>query len=80
MEGVGRIPAVHSRIREGLDDLVELDHGTRPAVGDQQRHRVGILTAQVDEVDVEAVDLGDPLRETGLKYSCRAGQSYSSSQ
>src|SRR5262249_5081515 len=35
----------------------------RPAVGHDQRQRVLVLRAHVDEVDVDAVDLGPELRQ-----------------
>ena len=40
-----------------------LDDRARPAVRDDQRQRVLVLRSHVDEVDVEAVDLGDELRQ-----------------
>ena len=40
-----------------------LDDRARPAVGDDQRQRVRVRRPDVDEVDVEAVDLGQELRE-----------------
>ena len=43
-------------IGQGADDLHEFDHRTGPAVGDDQRQRVLVLRADVQEVDVEAVD------------------------
>jgi hypothetical protein len=42
---------------------VELDDRTRPAVRDQQRKRVVVRRALVDEVNVETVDLGDEVVE-----------------
>ena len=49
-------------IGERLDDLELLDHRARPAVRHDQRQGVFVLRPDVDEVDVEAVDLGDELR------------------
>ena len=41
VEGVRGVAAVRGRVGERLDHLVELDDRARPAVGDQQRQRVG---------------------------------------
>jgi hypothetical protein len=54
--------AVCSRIGEGADRLEQLDDRARPAVRHDQRQRVLVLRLHVDEVDVDAVDLGDELR------------------
>jgi hypothetical protein len=51
------------RIGERADRLEQLDHGAGPAVRHDQRQRVLVLRAHVDEVDVDAVDLGDELRQ-----------------
>ena len=50
-------------VGERLDDLELLDERARPAVGDDDRQRVLVLRADVDEVDVEPVDLGQEVRE-----------------
>jgi hypothetical protein len=63
MERVRLAAAVRRRIGEGPDDLQLLDDRAGPAVGDDQRERVLMLRADVDEVDVEAVDLGHELRQ-----------------
>ena len=62
VEGVRRAPAVRGGIGQRLDDLQLLDDRARPAVRDDERQRVLVLRADVDEVDVEPVDLGDELR------------------
>ena len=62
MEGVRCAAAMCRRIGERLDDLQLLDDRTRPAVRDDQRQRIFVLRADVDEVDVQAVDLGDEIR------------------
>ena len=49
------------RIGQGPDDLQEFDHRAGPAVGGDERQRVGMGRAHVDEVDSEAVDLGPEL-------------------
>ena len=63
VERIGRVAPERDRVDQRLDHLVELDDRTRPAVRDQQRHRVGVRRPVVDEVDVEPVDLGDELVE-----------------
>ena len=63
MERVGLGAAVRRRIRERLDDLQLLDDRAGPAVRDDQRERVLVARADVDEVDVEPVDLGQEVRQ-----------------
>ena len=63
MEGVLRAAAVGRRIGERTDDLEQLEDRARPAMGHDQRQRVRMMRADVDEMDVEPVDLGDELRE-----------------
>src|SRR5262249_36489670 len=46
-----------------IDDLQLLDDRAGPAVVDDQRQRVFMLRANVNEVDVQPVDLGDELRQ-----------------
>ena len=48
---------------ERVDDLQLLDRRARPPVRDDERQRVLVLGADVDEVDVHPVDLGDEVRE-----------------
>ena len=62
VEGVRCARAVRRGIRERLDDLQLLDDRARPAVIDDERQRVVMLRTNVNEVDVEAVDLGYELR------------------
>jgi hypothetical protein len=62
MERVAGARAMCCGIRERLDDLQLLDDRAGPPVGDDQRQRVLVLGADVNEVDVEPVDLGDELR------------------
>jgi hypothetical protein len=60
---------VSGRIRERIDDVEQLDHGSRPPVRDDHRQRIRVLRLDVDEVNVDAVDLGHELRvgiELGL--------------
>src|SRR5215211_3196207 len=62
VEGVLRAPAVGRRIGELTDDLDLLEDRARPPVGDDQRQRVLVPRADVEEVDVDPVDLGHELR------------------
>lgn len=46
------------RIGQRIDDLEELDHGTRPAVSDDERQCVRIRRADVQKVNAKPVNLG----------------------
>src|SRR6202008_1783504 len=48
---------------ERADDLHELDDRSRPSVRENDRQRVPVRGAHVDEVNAEPVDLGAVLRE-----------------
>jgi hypothetical protein len=50
------------RIGQRLDELHLLDDRARPAMRDDDRQGLLVLRAHVDEMDVEAVDLGDEVR------------------
>ena len=63
VEGVRGAAAMRGRIGQRLDDLQLLDDRAGPAVGDDHRQGVLMLRADVDEVDVQPVDLGDELRQ-----------------
>jgi hypothetical protein len=63
MERVVCAAAVCHRVAERADDLQHLDDGAGPAVRDDERQRVLVRGPDVDEVDVEAVDLGYELRQ-----------------
>ena len=52
------LAAVRGRVGQRLDDLQLLDDRARPAVRDDQRQRVLVLGADVQEVNVQPVDLG----------------------
>ena len=65
MEGVRRAGAVLRGLGERIDDLELLDRRARPPVRDDERQGVLVLGANVNEVDVDAVDLGDEVREGG---------------
>ena len=74
------LAAVRRGIGQRPDDLQLLDDRAGPAVRDDQRQRVRVLRADVDEVDVEPVDLGDELRQgvepapRTLRQSCSVCQ------
>ena len=63
MEGVRRAAAMGRGIGQRLDDLQLLDDRAGPAVRDDERQRILMLRADVDEMDVQPVDLGDELRQ-----------------
>jgi len=54
--------AVCRGVGQRVDDLQLLDDRAGPSVTDDDRQRVLVLRANVDEVDVEPVDLGDEVR------------------
>ena len=62
MERVRGAAAVCGGIRERFDDLHLLDDRSGPAVRDDDRQRVLVFRANMDEVNVEPVDLGDEIR------------------
>jgi hypothetical protein len=74
VERVGRVPAVGHRVGQRLDDLSELGHRSGPAVRDDQRDRFCMGRPEMDEMAVQAIDLG---HELGKRFSraCAAGQS-----
>ena len=55
--------AVRGRVGEWADALEQLDHRAGPAVGHDQGQRVLVSRLDVNEVDVDAVDLGRELRQ-----------------
>jgi hypothetical protein len=57
------LAAMRRRMGERLNHLVKFDDRTRPAVGDDQRHRFRMRRADVQEVDVELVNPGLELGE-----------------
>lgn len=61
---------MRGRVGQGLDHLVELDHRARPAMGDDQRHRVRMRRTDMQEVNAETVDIGRELRKAiELRFS-----------
>ena len=63
MERIRRVGSVRRGVGERLDDLELLDGRARPPVGHNERQRMLMLGAHVDEVDVYPVDLGDEVRQ-----------------
>ena len=63
MERVRCGSAMRGRIGQRLDDLHLLDDRAGPAMRDDHRQRVVVLRADVNEVDVQPVDLGDEVRQ-----------------
>ena len=63
VKGVLRLAAEGCRIGERRNDFVKFDDRSRPAVGEDDRQRVRVFRPRMDEVDVQAVDLGAELRE-----------------
>ena len=67
VERVPRVAAMGGGVAERADHVLELDDRARPAVGHDQRQRVGLGGAGVDEVEVDVtaavgVDRGRELR------------------
>ena len=62
MESVRRAAAMGRRIGQWIDDLQLLDHRARPSMRDDQGQRVVMFRANVNEVNVQPVDLGNELR------------------
>ena len=63
VEGVLGPSAVRGRVGERADDAEQLDDRARPAVRHDQRQGVLVLRPHVDEVDIDAVDVGRVLRQ-----------------
>ncbi len=62
VEGVGCGATMRGRIGERLDDLELFDDRAGPSVRDDHGQGVLVLRANVHEVDVQPIDLGDELR------------------
>lgn len=63
MKRVGGAPAMCCGIGQRIDDLQLLDNGARPSMRDNDGQRIVVLRANVKEVNVQSVDLGDELRQ-----------------
>src|SRR5215470_9479984 len=64
MESIRGARAVCRGIGEWIDDLQLLDDRAGPPVCDDERQRLLVLRANVNEVNIEPIDLGDELRES----------------
>ena len=62
MEGVRLACTVSRRIGQRLDDLQLFDDRAGPPMGDDERQRILVRGANVKEVDVEPIYLGDEVR------------------
>ena len=63
IERIGCSSAVRRRIGQRIDNLHLLDDRARPSVGDDERQRILVLRADVNEMNVQPIDLGDELRQ-----------------
>src|SRR3546814_17189201 len=68
MEGVARIAAICCGVRQRRDNLVKLDHRSRPAMCDQERKRIRFRRTNMTEMDVEPVQ-GCAILAEGVKHS-----------
>jgi hypothetical protein len=69
VERVGRVAAVRARVGQRVDHVEELHERSRPAMHHEQRQRVWLGRADVQEMHPLAPDVGDELRvlvEPGL--------------
>ena len=64
MEGVFGSSPMRHRIAQRADHTHELDHRAWPAMGQQQWHRTGLWRADMEEMNVEPIDLGDELPQS----------------
>src|SRR5215208_5384739 len=64
MERVRCARAMSRWIGQWLDDLQLLDDRAGPSVQDDERQRIFMLRADVDEVNVQPIDLGDEVRQS----------------
>src|SRR5690349_24092450 len=62
MKRIRLAAAMGCRISQRLNDLHLLDDRAGPAMRDDHRQRIFMLRTNVNEMDVEAVDLGDEVR------------------
>ncbi len=59
VESVFGATAVSGRIGQRADGLEKLELRTRPAMGKDQRHGVGMTRTHMNELDVDTIDRGD---------------------
>jgi hypothetical protein len=63
IESVRCLAAMRRRVDERVDDLQLLDNRARPSVRDDDRQGILMLRANVNEMNVQPVDLGDEVRQ-----------------
>src|SRR5713226_2628348 len=63
MEGIGCAAATRRGIGQRIYDLHLLDNRARPSMRDDERQRIFMFRANVNEVNVQSIDLGDELRQ-----------------
>jgi len=63
MEGVGRAAAVRSGIGKRIDNLQLFDHRAGPSVRDDERQRIFMFRADMNEMNIQSIDLGDEVRQ-----------------
>jgi hypothetical protein len=61
MEGVGCISAVRGWIGQRVDDLHLFGDGAGPSVRNDQRQGFFVFRADVNEMDIQPIDLGEKL-------------------
>jgi hypothetical protein len=69
VECVGCTSAMGRRVRERIDNLQLFHDRARPAVRDDQWQCLGVLRADVDEVNVDTVEISDELVAAGEHLS-----------
>ena len=74
MEGVRCARAVRRGVGQRIDDLQLLDDRTRPSMRHDHRQSVLVLRANMNEMNVDPVDLGDELRQ-GIQFGSILRQS-----
>jgi hypothetical protein len=62
MEGVGCARAMRRGIGQRFDDFQLLDDRAGPSVSDDERERILMWRTEVNEMNIQAVDLGYELR------------------
>ena len=62
MEGVRCAPAMGGGIGKRSDDLQLFDYRAGPSVGDDQRQRIFMFRADMNEMNIQSIDLGDEVR------------------
>ncbi|MNF71241.1 hypothetical protein D3C84_531870 [compost metagenome] len=63
IERVLRTPAVSRRVGQRANGVEEFELRTRPAMGQDQRHGIGVARTDMDKLDVDTVNGGHELRQ-----------------